>query len=101
VNSFVKNLTSKLNIQKMEDWYNVSVEQMHEHGAAGLISRLSLYQLLVRLYPGIITNVTSQADQMCSEYPWDHSRFYVRKKIATRLQNILCELFSGRITTPT
>lgn len=53
VNNFVKNLTSKLNIQKMEDWYNVSVEQMHEHGAAGLISRLSLYHLLMRLYPGI------------------------------------------------
>ncbi len=61
--AFMDNLAKELNITKHEDWYNITVRTMQQHGAGGLLATRhngSLKKLLTTVYP---------------EYAWRASKF--------------------------
>jgi len=51
--AFFDDLADKLKIQKYEDWYNVSIQSIFEHGGRGMLGRYngSLIKALATVYP--------------------------------------------------
>ena len=62
INQFLSDLSDKLLIQSLDDWYRVDLEQLHKLGAGTILNRhKGLYGLLKEHYP---------------DHPWDPKKFH-------------------------
>lgn len=51
--SFIRYLAHELSLKDPEDWYRVSLAQLRENGASGMLKTVSLYEALAFAYPSI------------------------------------------------
>ena len=71
-----------LHIQTLDDWYRVSIKQIHESGSKSITKQSQLVKLLQQVYPN---------------HSWDLARFRNRGKRAEQrwLKLLVAKMFPG------